>query len=66
MSNLYFIRVEGADQEMMESIAEQGKELETDDNIVVVPKEVEPLDREMAKEYLKKMADALDMTVEDK
>jgi len=68
MSDLYFLQVRGgAQEELAEKLIEKTEEMETvsDDNIVIVPEEIEPLNREEAMQYLEEMADALGMAVEE-
>lgn len=68
MSDIYFLQVRGGSQEeLAETLIDKAEETETvsDDNIIIVPEEVEPLSRGEAKEYLRSMADALDMSVEE-
>lgn len=68
MSDLYFLQVRGgAQEELAEKLIEKTEDMETvsDDNIVIVPEEIEPLNRDEAMQYLEEMAEALDMVVED-
>lgn len=68
MSDVYFLRVTGdGHRKLAEALAEKANESDfaSDDNLIIVPEEIEPLDRDEAMEYLEGMADALDMTVED-
>lgn len=68
MSDLYFLKVTGGShKELAEKLVEKVEETETvsDDNIIIVPEEVEPLNRDEAMEYLEEMANALGMAVEE-
>lgn len=65
MSDVYFIQIRGGDREILEQMSEQAGEWQIDDNIIIVPEEVEPLNRQQAKQYLEEMADALDMEVSE-
>lgn len=68
MSDVYFLKVVGDGQkELAEKMVEKAEEDETvsDDNLIIVPEEVEPLNRDEAIQYLEEMANALDMVVQD-
>jgi transcription antitermination factor NusG len=68
MSDIYFIQVKGgAQKEMAESLLKKSKETDvaSNDNLIIVPEEIEPLNRQEAIEYLEQMAAALDMEVSD-
>jgi len=57
---MYLVQVEGADDELLEDVAD-GLGTHTDDNIVVAGKAIQPLGRDEVKEWLQQFADALDM-----
>ena len=68
MSDIYFLQVKGgAQKELVESLLKKAKETDvaSDDNLIIVPEEIEPLNRQEAIEYLEQMAAALDMEVSD-
>ena len=68
MSDIYFIQVKGgAQKEMAESLLKKSNETDmaSDDNLIIVPEEIEPLNRQEAIKYLEEMAAALDMEVSD-
>lgn len=68
MSDVYFLQVAaGCQKELAEKLIEKAEESETvsDDNLIIVPEEVEPLNRDEAMQYLEEMADALNMTVKE-
>jgi hypothetical protein len=68
MSDVYFIRIENGNTDVMETLAEKARtrsKVASENNIVIVPETVEPLDRDEARTYLEEMADALGMVVED-
>lgn len=68
MSDIYFLQVKGgAKNELAESLLKKAKETDvaSDDNLIIVPEEIEPLNRQEAIEYLEQMAAALDMEVSD-
>ena len=65
-SNIYFIQVKGNDDEAIRRMANGLDDLETDDNIVVIPETVEPIDRGAVKVWLSQLANALDMEIVDK
>lgn len=68
MSDIYFLQVKGgAQKEMAESLLKKSKETDvaSDDNLIIVPEEIEPLNRQESIEYLEEMAAALDMEVSD-
>lgn len=66
MSDVYFIQVRcDALSEVAEAIKEQADEENIEDNIIIVPSKVRPLDRGEAVQYLEEMANALDFEVTD-
>lgn len=57
---IHFVQVEGGDQKVMGDVAEE-LGTQTDDNIVITNKTIEPIERDEVKEWLQQFADALDM-----
>jgi len=57
---IHLVQVEGGDEQVLDNVAtELGTQ--TDDNIIVTNKTIQPLERDEVKEWLQQFADALDM-----
>lgn len=62
---IYFVQVDSTDKQDFEQIVNSlGGFLDSDSTkVIAFPKEIKPLNEDEAKQYLKEMADTLDMEV---
>lgn len=62
---IHLVQVEGGDDRVLDEVADT-LGTQTDDNIVVTNKTIQPLERDEVKEWLQQFADCLDMELVEK